>query len=30
MAETDDDNKQEELNPQEADALENTDQAEVE
>ena len=29
MAETDDDNKQEELNPQEADALENTDQAEV-
>ena len=29
MAETDDDNKPEELNPQEADALENTDQAEV-
>ena len=29
MDETDDDNKQEELNPQEADALENTDQAEV-
>ena len=29
MAETDDDNKPEELNPQEANALENTDQAEV-